>query len=47
MTYAQYAALVDGHNAMNSKRGRRRGAGVVHATHGDIAALKQVSVGNG
>lgn len=44
MTYGQYVALVEGHNAMYSKRGRRR---VDPAGHADIAALKYVRVASG
>jgi hypothetical protein len=46
MTYAQYSALVDGHNVMADPKRRRRRQ-VQEATAADIAALKQVRVANG
>jgi hypothetical protein len=46
MTYAQYDALVEGHNRMHDpkKRGRRRPA---KGTRADIAAFKTARVAAG
>lgn len=45
MTYAQYVALVEGHNNMHA--GKRRRGRVEQASHGDIAALKHMRIASG
>jgi hypothetical protein len=44
MTYAQWDVLTDVHIRLNTKRSGRR---VEDAVHGDIAALKEVTIASG